>query len=80
MYYEALKVRYEKFLEDYNIRRRRNDIILRSLCRVEDRAKAIYAKTEKLKLLKVSVIQINSDTEITCLTFQSIYLNHLKLQ
>ncbi|KAK6621519.1 hypothetical protein RUM44_001326 [Polyplax serrata] len=52
MYYEALKVRYEKFLEDYNIRRRRNDIILRSLCRVEDRAKAIYAKTEKLKLLK----------------------------
>lgn len=54
MHHKVLNNKYEKFLEDCNIRRKRNDIILRSLCRVEDKAKAIFAKTERLKLLKVS--------------------------
>ncbi|EEB16351.1 glutamic acid-rich protein precursor, putative [Pediculus humanus corporis] len=44
--------KYEKFIEDCNIRRKRNEIILRSLNRVEDKAKAIFAKTETLKLYK----------------------------
>lgn len=71
MYYKALNNKYKKFLEDCNIRKKRNDVILRSLNRVEERSKALFAKTERLKLLKVSA----ASTKCTNSLFYNILYN-----
>lgn len=49
-----LQERYAKFLEECSKRNDRNDKILRSLEKVESGANILFAKTERLKLLRVS--------------------------
>lgn len=49
-----LRKKYTEFMEDCKERSRRNDDILKSLQKVENGANAVYAKTERLKQLRVS--------------------------
>lgn len=49
-----LEEKYAKFLEECSKRNDRNDKILRSLQKVESGANILFAKSERLKLLKVS--------------------------
>ncbi|XP_049863699.1 dentin sialophosphoprotein-like [Schistocerca gregaria] len=47
-----LKLQYESFLEEDRKRRDRNDRIMRSLDRIENRAATLNAKSKRLKLLR----------------------------
>jgi hypothetical protein len=49
-----LRERYEGFLEEERKRRERNDRILQTLDRIESRAAVLTAKSERLRLLRVS--------------------------
>jgi cell division septum initiation protein DivIVA len=49
-----LRERYEAFLEEEKQRRERNDRILQALNRIESRTAILTAKSERLKLLRVS--------------------------
>jgi hypothetical protein len=49
-----LRERHEAFLEEDKQRRERNDRILQALDRIESRAAILTAKSERLKLLRVS--------------------------
>jgi hypothetical protein len=55
-----LRERYETFLEEEKQRRERNDRILEALERIESRAAILTAKSERLKLLRVSVLCIHN--------------------
>nr|CAD7441038.1 unnamed protein product [Timema bartmani] len=50
----ALRDRYEKFLRDDRRRRDRNERILQTLDRIENRSVVLAAKTDRLKLLRIS--------------------------
>lgn len=49
-----LRERYETFLEEEKQRRERNDRILQALDRIESRTAILTAKSERLKVLRVS--------------------------
>lgn len=49
-----MRERYEAFLEEERKRRERNDRILQTLDRIESRAAMLTAKSERLRLLRVS--------------------------
>ncbi|KAJ9577315.1 hypothetical protein L9F63_006154 [Diploptera punctata] len=49
-----LRERYETFLDEEKHRKERNDRILQTLDRIENRAAILTAKSERLKLLRVS--------------------------
>jgi len=49
-----LRERYEAFLEEERKRRERNDRMLQTLDRIESRAAMLTAKSERLRLLRVS--------------------------
>jgi len=55
-----LRERYEAFLEEERKRRERNDRILQTLDRVESRAAMLTAKSERLRLLRVSNLSKHS--------------------
>lgn len=59
---KSLKHRYERFLEEDKQRSSRNDNLLRMLERIDYQAATLAAKTEKLKLLKVRGLNIDSIT------------------
>jgi cell division septum initiation protein DivIVA len=50
----VLRERYEAFLEEEKQRRERNDRILQALDRIQSRAAILTAKSERLRLLRVS--------------------------
>jgi hypothetical protein len=53
-----LRERYKAFLEEERQRRERNDRILQTLDRIESRAAMLTAKSERLRLLRVSNLRI----------------------
>lgn len=53
----SLKDRYENFLEEEKRRLTRNDKLLQTMEDIDYRASTLAAKTERLKLLKVSIIR-----------------------
>ena len=55
-----LRERYEAFLEEERKRRERNDRILQTLDRIESRASMLTAKSERLRLLRVSNVSKHS--------------------
>jgi cell division septum initiation protein DivIVA len=54
-----LRERYEAFLEEERQRRERNERILQALDRIESRTAMLTAKSERLRLLRVSNLQIH---------------------
>lgn len=55
-----MRERYEAFLEEERKRHERNDRILQTLDRIESRAVMLTAKSERLKLLRVSNLSKHS--------------------
>lgn len=55
----SLKDRYENFLQEEQRRLARNDKLLQTMEDIDYRASTLAAKTERLKLLKVSIIKIS---------------------
>lgn len=53
----SLKDRYENFLQEEQRRLARNDKLLQTMEDIDYRASTLAAKTERLKLLKVSIIK-----------------------
>lgn len=53
MQLQQLRNCYRQLLEQDRLRCERNDTILRTLHRIEDRASTLTAKTDRLRLLKV---------------------------
>lgn len=51
----SLKDKYENFLEEEKLRLARNDQLLQTMEDIDYRAGTLAAKTERLKLLKVSI-------------------------
>jgi hypothetical protein len=51
-----LRERYESFLEEEKQRRERNGRILQALDRIESRTAILTAKSERLRLLRVSYL------------------------
>lgn len=55
-----MRERYEAFLEEERKRHERNDRILQTLDRIESRASMLTAKSERLRLLRVSNLSKHS--------------------
>lgn len=55
-----MRERYEAFLQEERKRRERNDRILQTLDRIESRAVMLTAKSERMKLLRVSNLSKHS--------------------